>query len=78
MIIIIKEEDTDPNIINSHWKTMATCDKDLWQSKRLLPKLKDLHDKHRSMSFSFLSHHIGQTHTQLEEAQMNLKRVPIE
>ena len=35
------------------WKTMVTCDKDYCQSKKLLPKLKELYDQCRNMSLGF-------------------------
>ena len=42
---LMKEEDTHPNRMKIHWKTRVTCvDKDDCQSKRLLPKLKELHN----------------------------------
>lgn len=40
MIILIKEENTNPSWMEILWRTMVTCDKDYYRSKILLPNLK--------------------------------------
>jgi hypothetical protein len=37
---LMKEEDTNPNRMKIHWKTMATCDKDYCQLKKMIAQAK--------------------------------------
>lgn len=73
LVTLIEGESTNPYNMTIHWKSIATHDKDYWQSKKLLPELKELNDWHRSVSLSFGSCHIGHTHTWLKYAWMNFK-----
>ena len=68
MIILIEEGGTYPNRTKIDFKTMATCDKDYCPSWKSFTS--DVEPCHQIFS----SRQIGQTHTQLEDAQMNPKR----